>query len=94
MKIIFSTLLFLLPLIGFAQKDKTTKPAKEEYSLAAIGFYNLENLFDTLDSPNTNDVDFLPTGRLVWNTAKYISKQSNMAKVFGLTIFYSLEESD
>jgi Endonuclease/Exonuclease/phosphatase family len=54
---------------------------KDEYKVAAIGFYNLENLFDTIDSPTTNDVDFLPGGRLVWNTPKYISKQANMAKV-------------
>ncbi len=55
--------------------------AKDEYKIAAIGFYNLENLFDTIDSPTTNDVDFLPGGRLAWNTPKYISKQANMAKV-------------
>lgn len=55
-----------------------------EYKVASIGFYNLENLFDTIDSPTTNDVDFLPQGRLYWNTAKYISKQANMAKVISL----------
>ena len=54
---------------------------KDEYKVAAIGFYNLENLFDTIDSPITNDADFLPSGRLAWNTEKYISKQANMAKV-------------
>lgn len=54
---------------------------KDAYKVAAIGFYNLENLFDTIDSPNTNDEDFLPAGRLAWNTEKYISKQANMAKV-------------
>ncbi len=60
----------------FAQKDN--------YAVAAIGFYNLENLFDTLDSPTTNDADFLPTGRLLWNSEKYWSKQANMAKVISL----------
>lgn len=54
---------------------------KDEFKVAAIGFYNLENLFDTLDNPTTNDADFLPGGRLLWNTPKYISKQANMAKV-------------
>lgn len=51
------------------------------YKIAAIGFYNLENLFDTIKSPNTNDAEYLPAGRLKWNTAKYVSKQRNMAKV-------------
>jgi Endonuclease/Exonuclease/phosphatase family len=58
-----------------------TEQKKDEYKIASIGFYNLENLFDTIDSPTTNDVDFTPTGRLSWNTPKYISKQANMAKV-------------
>ena len=69
--------LLLTPLAMMAQKDRNTA----EYKLAAIGFYNLENLFDTIDSPTTNDADFLPNGRLLWNTEKYISKQANMAKV-------------
>lgn len=74
----FSALALLLsPFFLFSQKD--IKP--EEYKIAAIGFYNLENLFDTLDSPTTNDADFLPGGRLLWNTEKYVSKQKNMAKV-------------
>lgn len=64
-------LLFSLHL--FAQKG--------EFKVAAIGFYNLENLFDTLDSPTTNDADFLPGGRLHWTSEKYWSKQGNMAKV-------------
>jgi predicted extracellular nuclease len=77
----FALLLLLLPLSVFAQKNKTSKENKDEYAVAAIGFYNLENLFDTLDSPNTFDEDFLPSGRLLWDSKKYISKQSNMAKV-------------
>lgn len=52
-----------------------------DYKVASIGFYNLENFFDTLDNPITNDADFLPGGRLLWNTGKYISKVHNMAKV-------------
>ncbi|MBK6930343.1 MAG: endonuclease/exonuclease/phosphatase family protein [Saprospirales bacterium] len=66
----------LLCLAAFAQK--------EEYRVAAIGFYNLENLFDTLDSPTTNDADFLPGGRLLWNAEKYASKQANMARIISL----------
>ncbi|MDX2135148.1 MAG: endonuclease/exonuclease/phosphatase family protein [Saprospiraceae bacterium] len=57
------------------------KPSKGEYKVAGIGFYNLENLFDTLDNPVTNDADFLPNGKLLWNTEKYLLKQANMAQV-------------
>lgn len=74
-----NTLVLLLgfPLLAFCQKA-------DDYKVTSIGFYNLENLFDTIDSPTTNDVDFLPTGRLLWDTPKYISKQANMAKVVAL----------
>lgn len=66
--------IFSAPVLVFAQPGK-------DYKVASIGFYNLENLFDTIDSPTTNDVDFLPQGRLAWNTERYISKQANMSKV-------------
>lgn len=58
----------------FAQKGAN-------YKVASIGFYNLENLFDTLDMPGKNDEDFLPNGRLLWNSEKYLSKEANLAKV-------------
>lgn len=78
MKKLSATLPFLLlSLLAFCQKS-------DEYKVAAIGFYNLENLFDTLDSPVTNDADFLPGGRLLWNSEKYQSKQANMSKVISL----------
>ncbi len=67
----------LLPFLVFGQKG-------DDYKVAAIGFYNLENLFDTIDSPTTNDIDFTPGGRLLWNTEKYVSKEGNMAKVISL----------
>jgi len=75
-KALLLSLALALPWCFFAQKA--------EYEVAAIGFYNLENLFDTLPSPNTNDRDFLPDGRLAWNSEKYWSKQANMAKVISL----------
>ncbi len=67
-------LLFFLPNLLSAQKDAS-------YKVAAIGFYNLENLFDTVPSPNTNDSEYLPGGRMAWNTYKYTHKEANMAKV-------------
>lgn len=46
-----------------------------------IAFYNQENLFDTIDDPNKNDNEFLPTAKKGWNTEKYTNKVNNMAKV-------------
>ena len=73
--------LFAAFFFAFQASAQTPKSTKGEYKVACIGFYNLENLFDTIDSPETNDADFLPNGKLLWNTEKYVSKQANMAKV-------------
>ena len=46
-----------------------------------IAFYNVENLFDTIDGPN-NDEEFLPQGKKLWNLKKYKEKITNINKVF------------
>lgn len=46
-----------------------------------IMFYNLENLFDTIDDPNTDDRIFLPDADRKWNTEKYQTKLKQMARV-------------
>jgi endonuclease/exonuclease/phosphatase family metal-dependent hydrolase len=45
-----------------------------------VAFYNLENLFDTVDGPN-DDAEFLPNSANAWNGDRYNSKLRNMAKV-------------
>lgn len=45
-----------------------------------IGFYNVENLFDTIDDPQTNDNEFLPTGNRKWNSYKYYEKLTHIYK--------------
>jgi predicted extracellular nuclease len=46
-----------------------------------IGFYNVENLFDTINDPTINDEDFTPTGKLKWDAPKYITKLLHIAQV-------------
>lgn len=46
-----------------------------------IGFYNLENLFDTYDDPAKNDEQYLPDGQNNWTPEKYAMKVKNMAQV-------------
>ncbi len=46
-----------------------------------IAFYNVENLFDTLDQPFVNDNDFLPNSNLKWNEKRYVLKLQRLAKV-------------
>lgn len=50
-------------------------------SLYAVGFYNLENLFDTCHDEGKNDYAFLADGDYKWNGLKYSHKLSNMATV-------------
>src|SRR5690606_17159083 len=46
----------------------------------SIVWYNVENLFDTIDDPRTNDADMLPNGRLRWNSGRYRHKLSQLAQ--------------
>lgn len=43
-------------------------------------FYNVENLFDTIDSPGTKDEEFLPEGERRWNGWKYQQKLNKVYK--------------
>lgn len=46
-----------------------------------ILFYNVENLFDTVDDSLKNDEEFLPEGERFWNKYKYYTKLNNIYKV-------------
>ena len=54
---------------------------EKKYSVYAIGFYNLENLFDTCHDAGKNDYEYLPDGRNKWSGMKYTHKLRNMARV-------------
>lgn len=53
----------------------------QNYEIAAVGYYNLENLFDTIDSENVRDSEYLPNSKKQWNTERYYYKLDNMARV-------------
>lgn len=59
-----------------------TLPAADTASATRIvAFYNLENLFDTIDAPDTRDREFTPRGAKRWNTARYERKLADVAQV-------------
>ncbi|MDQ1771986.1 hypothetical protein GQR60_04880 [Labilibaculum sp. A4] len=68
-------LLFVLmvALIAFSCSQE-----KKEYTIA---FYNVENLFDTLNDPNTRDDDFTPEGKLEYTAERYQKKLVNLSSV-------------
>lgn len=56
-------------------------PAKLlSYHGRSIVFYNVENLFDTIDQTDVIDEEFLPTGKLKWNTERYKLKLDHLAQ--------------
>jgi len=79
-KIIVSFLLLFLSSAGFCQKEKQQ---------LNVVFYNVENLFDTIDDKHKNDNEFLPGSEKAWNSDRYYQKVSNLGKV--LVSFNSLE---
>ena len=46
-----------------------------------LGFYNVENLFDTYHDDGKNDYEFLPDGKNKWTEPKYEKKLHNIATV-------------
>ena len=71
-------LIVLTALALFCTGADAQKKGSKNY---VIGFYNLENLFDTYNDPAKNDEEFLPEGKNQWTEAKYQKKLQNMAKV-------------
>tara|TARA_Y100000034_G_scaffold136654_2_gene214676 strand:+ start:85355 stop:86293 length:939 start_codon:yes stop_codon:yes gene_type:complete len=45
-----------------------------------IAFYNVENLFDTIDNPFTHDDDFTTEGKRRWNKKRYFKKLGKLAR--------------
>ena len=65
----------LLPEIAAAQG--------KSYQVACVGFYNLENLFDTIDGPN-KDEEFLPNGANRYDSVVFHDKLGKLADVISL----------
>ncbi|MCP4441570.1 MAG: hypothetical protein GY810_21900 [Aureispira sp.] len=61
-----------------AQKDNKEK---KEYSVVCMGFYNFENLFDTLDTEDVRDSEFTPKGSRLYGTEIYQDKLGKLSKV-------------
>ncbi|MDD6378825.1 MAG: endonuclease/exonuclease/phosphatase family protein [Prevotella sp.] len=59
----------------------TAASAQTKLNGYAVGFYNLENLFDYTHDEGKNDYEFLPDGSYHWNEMKYTHKLHNMARV-------------
>lgn len=61
-----------------AQKDKVRKDDRR-FQMFGVAFYNLENLFDTINNNGKYDLEFSPAGKNRWDGNKYRSKIRNLA---------------
>lgn len=69
-----TTILLLFAYASYAQQ--------KSYGAYSLAFYNVENLFDTIDDPdNSGDDEYLPDGSYKWTNDKYEKKLDNIAKV-------------
>lgn len=53
----------------------------KKYAKIAIGFYNLENLFDTIHQEGVRDYEFTPEGTNRWTSERYKKKLENLSEV-------------
>jgi len=58
----------------------TVTSCKSTSTTRQIAFYNVENLFDTIDGPN-DDAEFLPGSKNNWNSLRYNEKLTHINKV-------------
>lgn len=74
-------LLLLTLLVSTVQFWPVLSQEKKDYKVVSIAFYNVENLFDTLDDPQIFDEDFTPSGKNRWTPELYQKKLENLSQV-------------
>lgn len=72
--------IFFASLLLFVASAHDNKSDKRQYMVYGVAFYNLENLFDTINVNGKYDLEFSPQGPKKWNSEKYWSKINNMAR--------------
>ena len=59
----------------------TVYSQKVNYKASIISFYNLENLYDTVNNPLVDDEEFLPASERHYNTRIYLDKLNRLTDV-------------
>ncbi len=85
--ILFTSLLLLITVSSFSQN--ANYQAENNFTVV---FYNVENLFDTIDNPNTIDEQFLPQSDKKWNTGRYNKKINDLGRVISSVNINELPE--
>lgn len=79
--LLFAAVAVILAVSGFKalRADTAPEPGKKQYQMYGVAFYNLENLFDTINNNGKYDLEFSPQGKNNWNSHKYNTKLNNLA---------------
>ncbi|MDE6556911.1 MAG: endonuclease/exonuclease/phosphatase family protein [Duncaniella sp.] len=72
-----SVLLLLAMVVALATSAQTDK---KQFLTFGVAFYNLENLFDTINNNGKYDLEFSPNGSRQWTAQKYQCKLANLAR--------------
>jgi len=71
----------LIILIAFLFNSIYLNAQEVQQDTLTFAFWNMENLFDTIDDPGKNDVEFTPFGMKKWTENRLRNKLKNMSKV-------------
>jgi len=75
-------ILFLLSVVAVLAVFTAFSNSDVKKKSLRVAFYNVENLFDTLDDPNTLDEEFTPNSKKKYTEERYADKLSKLAKGF------------
>ncbi|RYY64389.1 MAG: endonuclease/exonuclease/phosphatase family protein, partial [Chitinophagaceae bacterium] len=71
-KVLFSVFILII---------STTAHSQNKYKVSLIGFYNLENLYDTVNNAMVDDEEFLPNSERRYNSRIYKDKLERLSTV-------------
>jgi len=72
-KLFFAATILIISVSAYSQQHK--------YKVSVIGFYNLENYYDTINNPVVDDEEFLPNSARQYNTHVYLDKIERLSSV-------------
>jgi endonuclease/exonuclease/phosphatase family metal-dependent hydrolase len=78
MKKVLLSAVLIFSCFNYCVSQRNVSQSKDTRSIV---FWNVENLFDTFNDPNTNDDEYLTTGSKQWNEEKYRKKIGDISKV-------------
>ena len=66
-KLFLISIISLISCVLFAEPQQS----KKQYQVVGVAFYNLENLFDTINTNGSYDLEYSPAGAKKWDGRKY-----------------------